>query len=111
MIDKHIGSRLRIRRKALNLSQESLSLDLGVSFQQIQKYECGENRISASKIYELSKILRISPYFFFEGLGGVENDEFVIRDIKSMKAIDKISKIKNKTMKEGILNMILNFEE
>jgi transcriptional regulator with XRE-family HTH domain len=95
----------------MNLSQESLSFDLGVSFQQIQKYEAGENRISASKIYELSKILKISPYFFFEGLEGVESDEFMIKDIKAMRAMEKIYKIKNRKMKEGILNMILNFEE
>lgn len=110
-IDKHIGSRLRLRRKSLKLSQESLAFDLGVSFQQIQKYEVGENRISASKIYELSKILEISPFFFFEGLEGFENQEFVAKDIKTMMVMEKISKIKNKKMKESILDMILRIEE
>ncbi len=111
MIDKHIGSRLRLRRKSLNLSQESLSFDLGVSFQQIQKYEAGENRISASKIYELSKILKISPYFFFEGLEGVETSAIEVKDLRTAKVIDKIAKIKNKKIKNSIFEMILRFEE
>ena len=67
-IDRHIGSIVRFSRKVLNISQYSLSYDLEISFQQLQKYESDENRISASRLYDISKILKISPYFFFEGL-------------------------------------------
>ena len=66
--DKHVGARVRMRRLMLDMSQTNLAQGLGVSFQQIQKYEKGTNRISASRLQQLSKILQVSIPFFFEGL-------------------------------------------
>lgn len=67
-IDLHVGTRIRSRRKALGMSQEQLAEGLGLTFQQVQKYERGANRISASKMYEAAKVLGVTPAFFFEGL-------------------------------------------
>jgi transcriptional regulator with XRE-family HTH domain len=67
-IDLHIGRRLRARRRLLGLSQPQLADAVGVKFQQIQKYECGEDRISASRLWGLSEALNASVDYFYEGL-------------------------------------------
>ena len=67
-IDIHVGLQVRLRRKALKISQEKLAEALGLTFQQVQKYERGANRISASKLYEIARALRVSIAWFFEGL-------------------------------------------
>src|SRR5260370_38112356 len=66
-IDKHVGSRLRMRRKMLGMSQEKLGEALKITFQQVQKYEKGTNRISASRLQHISHILQVPVPFFFEG--------------------------------------------
>ena len=73
-IDKHVGSRVRMRRMMLSMSQEKLGDALGLTFQQVQKYEKGTNRIGASRLQQISTILQVPVAFFFEGapdLGGV----------------------------------------
>ncbi len=67
-IDVHVGSRLRIRRKILSISQTKLGDAVGLTFQQIQKYERGANRIGASRLYEFSKVLDIPISYFFNDL-------------------------------------------
>src|SRR6185437_866770 len=65
--DKHVGSRVRMRRMMLGMSQEKLGDALGVTFQQVQKNEKGINRIGASRLQQLSRILQVPVPFFFEG--------------------------------------------
>lgn len=65
-VDIHVGSRVRLRRTLLGLSQDKLARAIGVSFQQLQKYERGTNRISASRLYALSKVLGVGIAWFFE---------------------------------------------
>jgi transcriptional regulator with XRE-family HTH domain len=65
--DKHVGSRLRMRRLMLDMSQADLADGLGLTFQQVQKYEKGTNRVSASRLQHLSQILQVPVSFFFEG--------------------------------------------
>ena len=65
-VDVHVGSRLRMRRTLLGLSQQKLGEKLNLTFQQIQKYERGANRIGASRLFELSRILDVKPAYFFE---------------------------------------------
>lgn len=67
-IDVHVGLQVRLRRKELKISQEKLAETLGLTFQQVQKYERGANRISASKLYEIARTLRVPIGWFFEGL-------------------------------------------
>ncbi len=66
-IDKHVGSRVRMRRMMLAMSQEKLGGALGLTFQQVQKYEKGTNRIGASRLQQISQILQVPVEFFFEG--------------------------------------------
>ena len=67
-IDLHLGKRLRRRRRLLGLTQQQLASAVGVRFQQIQKYECGANRISAARLWELSEALEVGIGYFYEGL-------------------------------------------
>ncbi|CAN7150345.1 helix-turn-helix transcriptional regulator [Phenylobacterium sp. LjRoot219] len=68
-IDRHVGLRIRLRRKELGISQEKLAESIGLTFQQVQKYERAANRVSASKLWELARALNTSIAYFFEGLG------------------------------------------
>ena len=65
--DKHVGSRVRMRRMMLGMSQEKLGDALGLTFQQVQKYEKGTNRIGASRLQQIAQILQVPVAFFFEG--------------------------------------------
>jgi transcriptional regulator with XRE-family HTH domain len=77
-IDLHVGFRVRQRRKQEGMSQDTLATQLGLTFQQIQKYERGTNRISASKLHDISIALKVSIEYFFAGYGdGAENEGFV----------------------------------
>ena len=67
-IDLHLGRRLRRRRRLLGLTQEQLALQVGIRFQQIQKYECGANRISAARLWQLAEALETPVAYFYDGL-------------------------------------------
>ena len=67
-IDLHVGKHLRRRRRLLGLTQQALAEQVGIRFQQIQKYECGANRVSASRLFELSEALSVPVQHFYEGL-------------------------------------------
>ena len=75
-VDLHVGGRIRMKRKVLGVSQERLAEALGLTFQQVQKYERGANRVSASKLYEVARFLQAPISYFFEGLADptVESD-------------------------------------
>ena len=66
-IDRHVGARLKMRRVTVGMSQSKLGEALEITFQQIQKYEKGSNRIGASRLQELARVLSVPPAFFFEG--------------------------------------------
>lgn len=68
-VDVHVGKRLRLRRTLLGMSQEQLAAAVGVTFQQIQKYERGSNRVSASRLYDVARVLGVEIGFFFEDIG------------------------------------------
>ena len=67
-IDRHVGTRVRMRRMMLRMSQTKLADAIGLTFQQVQKYEKGTNRIGASRLQEIAQVLQVSVSFFFEGL-------------------------------------------
>jgi transcriptional regulator with XRE-family HTH domain len=66
-VDQHVGGRVRMRRILVGMSQEKLGEALGLTFQQVQKYEKGSNRIGASRLQQIALTLDVSPAFFFEG--------------------------------------------
>jgi len=90
-IDLHVGKRLRRRRRLLGLTQQSLAEEVGIRFQQIQKYECGANRVSAARLFELSEALSVPIEYFYEGLSERDKKfdgdppEFIAPDILSKK--------------------------
>jgi transcriptional regulator with XRE-family HTH domain len=65
--DKHVGQRVRMRRLMLGVTQEKLGDAIGITFQQVQKYEKGTNRISSSRLQQIASVLQVAPTFFFEG--------------------------------------------
>jgi transcriptional regulator with XRE-family HTH domain len=74
-VDRHVGLRIRMRRKELAISQEKLAEALGLTFQQVQKYERAANRVSASKLYEIARALSTHVSYFYEGLAGCDELE------------------------------------
>jgi transcriptional regulator with XRE-family HTH domain len=74
-VDIHVGRRLRLKRTILGMSQEAVGKEIGVTFQQIQKYERGINRMGASRIYDFAKALGVPVAYFFEGFGDYAMDE------------------------------------
>jgi transcriptional regulator with XRE-family HTH domain len=74
-VDTHVGRRLRLKRTFLGLSQESVGKQIGVTFQQIQKYERGINRMGASRLYDFAKVLGVPVAYFFENYGDYTLDE------------------------------------
>lgn len=67
-IDKHVGARLRLRRSVMEMSQSELGEKLGVTFQQVQKYERGSNRIGASRLFNVARVMEVPVAYFFDGL-------------------------------------------
>ena len=67
-VDVHVGARIRTRRLLLGMNQETLANALGLTFQQVQKYESGANRVSASRLFETAEVLGVTPEYFFGGL-------------------------------------------
>lgn len=74
-IDAHVGARLRQQRRFKRMRLERLAEQLGITFQQVQKYEKGTNRIGASRLFEAAAILGVSVQYFFEGLDGLNAEE------------------------------------
>lgn len=122
-VDIHVGSRVRLRRQVLKLSQEKLGDQLGVTFQQVQKYERGANRVGASRLWRMSEILEVPINFFFEGLDnrmaflGVSEDPQapIIYDfINSSDGIAlamAVSQIKSKPVRRRILELARSLAE
>jgi transcriptional regulator with XRE-family HTH domain len=91
--DLHVGSRIRLRRNMLGMSQEKLGDNLGITFQQIQKYEKGTNRVGASRLQAIATILNVPPAFFFEDLPGHQAGAAggLAEDASTMSAMDFVT--------------------
>jgi transcriptional regulator with XRE-family HTH domain len=117
-IDQHVGSRVRMRRLMLAMSQEKLGFALGLTFQQVQKYEKGMNRIGASRLQQISHILQVPVAFFFEGapnalapqgsgsaLSMAEIDDF-ISDSEGLRLIRAFMRIDNAALRRRIVTLV-----
>ncbi len=82
-VDRHVGALIRAKRKAMGISQSDLADALGISFQQVQKYERGSNRVSSSKLYEIAQKLNSPLATFFEGLDGPQVEAGAIGEMVS----------------------------
>jgi transcriptional regulator with XRE-family HTH domain len=116
-VDVHVGRKLRIRRTAMGKSQEEIGEAVGITFQQIQKYERGLNRIGASRLYEFSQLLEIPVGYFFENLNEnvPENtDDASIEEINGKEALTLVRAylgIKNLLLRKKVLSMIKAMSE
>jgi|SRR5882672_11635841 transcriptional regulator with XRE-family HTH domain len=118
-IDKHVGSRLRMRRKMLGMSQEKLGEALKITFQQVQKYEKGTNRVSASRLQHISHILQVPVPFFFEGAphvpgqskgtGGTPSPAYVSDFLSStdgLALVKAFTKIKEAKLRRRVVQLV-----
>ena len=117
-IDVHVGDRVRRRRRALGVSQEQLADKLGLTFQQVQKYERGANRVSASKLYQIACALQASIAYFFEGLPDPIRPQGVAEDAPAAFIHDLpltpeerlftglLSRIENKQVRRRLLELV-----
>lgn len=122
-VDIHVGSRVRIRRKVLKMSQEKLGDSLGVTFQQVQKYERGSNRVGASRLFKMAQVMDVPVQYFFEGLGMENADMSFAEDeqmpivydfIKSSDGVAlamAVSKIKSRAVRRRILELARSLSE
>lgn len=115
-VDVHVGQRLRQRRTLLGMSQEKLANAFGVSFQQVQKYERGANRISASRLHLLTKVLDVPITYFFEGLPDVmpargealkptEGDEQMTRR-ETLELVRAYYRINDPTVRRRVVDLV-----
>lgn len=89
-VDEHIGRRVRSRRKIARLSQSQLADELGLTFQQVQKYERGTNRISASKLFAIAKVLEVPVSYFFDGLVDMGPAKSNIAGADTIRLLDQV---------------------
>ena len=122
-IDIHVGKRVRLRRNILRITQKELGEMLGLAFQQIQKYEKGGNRISASRLWDISKVLGVPVGFFYEEIDDEtdaqsprpkNDEEEYLKELtndpmqreETLKLVRAYYKIHNRTLAKNILNVI-----
>ena len=103
LTDQHVGRRVRIRRLMLAMSQEKLAAALGLTFQQVQKYERGANRIGAGRLQHLSHILQVPVSFFFEG---APNASGFVSDPDGLRLIGAFMRIDNAAVRRRIVKLV-----
>ncbi|MFN3230796.1 MAG: helix-turn-helix domain-containing protein [Alphaproteobacteria bacterium] len=116
-VDIHVGKRLRQRRTFLGMTQEQLGNALGITFQQVQKYERGTNRVGASRLYDISQVLDVTPQFFFDEMEGDKSSGFAERgqapfaadgvmDREIMDLVRAFRQISNPTIRQRTTDLI-----
>ncbi len=123
-MDVHVGRRLQLRRKALNMSQKMLAGRIGVTFQQIQKYERAANRVSAGKLHDIARTLAVPIYYFFQGYPGLtglrEGDVAFempgtgaaeLPDQQSRELLQCFQAIENPAVRKQILDLVRTLHE
>lgn len=119
-VDAHVGRQVRTRRRVLGISQEKLAGQLGLTFQQVQKYERGSNRVSASKLYEIARALNSPISYFFDGLAdptaeradGMQeshNEQFVhdfLMTPEGLELAETFPRIRERAVRRKILDLV-----
>jgi transcriptional regulator with XRE-family HTH domain len=118
-IDKHVGNRLRMRRMMLKMSQEKVGNAVGVTFQQIQKYEKGTNRMSGSRLQQIAEVLSVPVPFFFEGMPRSPARLQIVREAPSpaylteflatsegLALVNAFRRIKNVNLKRSLVRLV-----
>ena len=124
-IDRHVGSRVRMQRMLMKMSQEKLGEALGLTFQQVQKYEKGLNRIGASRLQQISKTLSVPPSFFFEGAPSLDvadgsgmaegsSSQYVVDFLSTAEGLHlnrAFAKIKKAKVRKRVLDLVIALAE
>src|SRR5262245_5025487 len=118
-IDRHVGNRVRMRRLMIGMSQEKLGELLGITFQQVQKYEKGSNRVSASRLYYLGQILGVPVQFFYDELPVTDSQpgmsEVGMTDLLSSSEVSQLarafSEIEDPVARRAIVGMVKQFAD
>ncbi|ODA66368.1 anaerobic benzoate catabolism transcriptional regulator [Methyloligella halotolerans] len=119
-VDAHVGSRVRLRRMLLGMSQERLGESMGLTFQQVQKYEKGVNRIGASRLFQIAKILDVPVQFFFEeapqfdgsaptGMAEAESETFILEFLNSREGLElnrAFVKIADPKVRKSVVDLV-----
>jgi len=119
-VDQHVGSRVRLRRMLLGMSQERLGESIGITFQQVQKYEKGVNRIGASRLLQISEILDVPVEFFFEeaphidgrrapGMAEADSETFILEFLNSREGLElnrAFAKIADPKVRKRVVNLV-----
>lgn len=117
-VDVYVGSRIRLRRRSLGVSQDGLAKQLDLSFQQVQKYERGANRISASKLYEAGRALKVPVAYFFNGYDGTVEDDLIsetsveqrihnfLRTLEGIELAEAFPRVKTAKLRRRILDLV-----
>jgi len=119
-VDQHVGSRVRLRRMLLGMSQERLGESMGLTFQQVQKYEKGVNRIGASRLFQISKILEVPIQFFFEeaphtggrsapGMVEADSEVFILEFLNSREGLElnrAFVKIADPKVRKSVVDLV-----
>jgi transcriptional regulator with XRE-family HTH domain len=113
-VDRHVGLRVRMRRKELGVSQERLAESLGITFQQVQKYERGANRVSASKLWEIAAALKTPVAYFYDGLGerslasaDRESTQAFLESTEGMELMAAFPRITEPAIRRKIVELVL----
>ena len=105
-VDVHVGTRLRLRRTMLGMSQEQLGEALGLTFQQVQKYERGANRVGASRLFDLSRVLDVRVGYFFEGLSASDQASSPVEVIRGEGAVVRDTPVSDPMAKRETLELV-----
>lgn len=105
-IDRHVGERIRRRRVMLGLTQEQLGEALGISYQQIQKYETGANRVSAGRLFMISQILEVNIAVLFDGIGEKNEDDIGNTSRHVIELVRAFSKISDEKVRGSVMSLV-----
>ena len=105
-VDIHVGQNVKTRRRAMGLTQLQLAETLGISGQQMQKYESGQTRVSASRLYEISRELGVGVSHFYEGLEGCQGTAYPTPDKEAMQMSELLSMFKNRKVRAQFEHLI-----
>ncbi|HSM95892.1 MAG TPA: helix-turn-helix transcriptional regulator [Rhizomicrobium sp.] len=109
LVDDHVGERIRVRRTELGLTQEDLARQLGISYQQVQKYETGANRISAGRLYEIAGELGVAVAYFFEDFDSGKRDAEMPHGGHNRAAIDLVRNfqgIRDEALRSAVTSLL-----
>lgn len=108
-IDNHVGERIRVRRTELGLTQEDLARQLSISYQQVQKYETAANRVSAGRLYEIARELRVDVSYFFDAFDGAKENGAMVHGGHNRAAIDLVrnfQEIKDENLRSAVTSLL-----